>query len=475
MPMEILTADRNKSEIYPFPLPHKGERQISISIRLKKEILFISDFLLLNLALFLALTVRHFALPDFDIMARNLIAFNILHGSWLLAFYSVGLYDIEFLSIPGSLGRKLVQGMGLSGIVTIVLFYSLSFLNFQPKTILVLDLTLSAAFLFVSRIFFMYWGRNGHRMKILLCGKATEVNQLQELSEQNGHLGFEISKPLVLWNGEDGSPAARIVDRLNKDPIDILAITRSLTEDETVRGLSYQLLCSGIHVIEVSHLSEELTGKIPISVINEGWFVENLREFNKRGFEIFKRILDVTVAVVLGVPTLLLFPLVALTIKLDSSGPILFRQKRMGKGGRVFEIAKFRTMVHDAEREGAQWAIVGDGRITRVGDFLRKTRIDELPQLWNVLKGEMSLVGPRPERPEFVKELAQKVPFYETRHLVKSGLTGWAQINFRYGASVDDAREKLQYDLFYIKNRSVPLELSILIKTVASMLRYEGR
>jgi exopolysaccharide biosynthesis polyprenyl glycosylphosphotransferase len=465
----------NKSESHALPLTLRGERQIAISFPLKKGLLFLGDLLLLNLALFLALTLRHFELPDPGALPRHFVTFNILYGSWLLAFYSVGLYDIEFLSIPGSLGRKLVQGMGLSGIVTIVLFYSLSFLKFQPKTILVLDLTLSAAFLFVSRIFFMYWGRNGHSMKILLCGKATEVNQLQELSRQNGHLGFEISEPLVLCNGEDGSPAARIIDRLRKDPMDILAITRSLTEDATVCGLSYQLLCSGIHVIEVSHLSEELTGKIPVSAINEGWFVENLREFNKRGFDIFKRFLDVTAAVVLGVPTVLLFPLVALTIKLDSSGPILFRQKRMGKGGRLFDVVKFRTMIQDAEREGAQWAVEGDTRVTAVGGLLRKTRIDELPQLWNVLKGEMSLVGPRPERPEFVEELLEKIPFYETRHLVKPGLTGWAQINFRYGASADDAMEKLQYELYYIKNRSVLLELSILIKTLATVLRYEGR
>ncbi len=226
--------------------------------------------------------------------------------------------------------------------------------------------------------------------------------------------------------------------------------------------------------MEISHLSEQLTGTIPVSAINVGWFVENLREFNKRGFETFKRFLDLAAAVLLGVPTLLIFPLVALAIKLDDPGPILFRQKRMGKDGHLFDVIKFRTMVTDAEREGAQWSTEGDHRITAIGHVLRKTRIDELPQLWNVLKAEMSLVGPRPERPEFVEQLVETIPFYETRHLVKPGLTGWAQINFRYGSSVDDAKEKLQYELYYIKNRSVLLELSILIKTLATVLRCEG-
>ena len=166
-------------------------------------------------------------------------------------------------------------------------------------------------------------------MQILLCGKGTEINELQGIVSESSHLGFEISSSLVFWNGENASPASRILNRLGGDHIDILAISRQLREEPTVQGLLYQLLCSGIHVMEISHLSEQLTGKIPVSAINVGWFVENLREFNKRGFETFKRFLDLAAAVLLGVPTLLIFPLVALATKLDDPGPILFRQKRM--------------------------------------------------------------------------------------------------------------------------------------------------
>jgi exopolysaccharide biosynthesis polyprenyl glycosylphosphotransferase len=230
-----------------------------------------------------------------------------------------------------------------------------------------------------------------------------------------------------------------------------------------------------VPVIEFSRLSEEFTGKIPVSVINENWFLENLREFNKLGFEIFKRALDVTAAVMLGLVALLISPFIFIAIKFDSEGAVLFQQKRTGKGGQEFNLIKFRTMKQDAESKGAQWAAKNDSRITRVGGFMRKTRIDELPQLWNVLRGEMSLVGPRPERPEFVEKLVQDLPFYGARHLVKPGLTGWAQINFGYGASVDDTMEKLQHDLYYIKNRCVWLELSILLKTLGTVLRYEGR
>ena len=471
----MIEGGLNRAESIVLPFALKGKRRISISFPLRKGILCLGDLLLLNLALFLALTMRHFPLLNFDVVARDVIAFNILFGSWLVFFYSVGLYDIERFATPVTLGRRLLQGLGISGVVTIVFSYTFSSVLIHPETILVMNLPLSAPLLFAWRVLFLRWSSNGTKMQIVLCGKGTEINELQRIVSESSHLGFEISSSLVFWNGENVSPASRILNRLGGDQIDILAISRQLREEPFLQGLFYQLVCSGIHVVEISHLSEELTGKIPVSAVNVGWFVENLREFNKRGFETFKRVLDLAAAVLLGLLSLLIFPLVALAIKLDDRGPILLRQKRMGKGGRLFDVIKFRTMVKDAEREGAQWSAEGDPRITAIGHFLRKTRIDELPQLWNVLKGEMSLVGPRPERPEFVKQLAETIPFYETRHLVKPGLTGWAQINFRYGSSVDDAKEKLQYELYYIKNRSVRLELSILIKTLATVLRFEGR
>jgi exopolysaccharide biosynthesis polyprenyl glycosylphosphotransferase len=451
------------------------ERQLSISFPIKKAILVVGDLLLLNLALFLALTFRQLDIPSFLKLSQHLLVFNLIHASWLLIFYSMGLYDIQLFAVPKAVERKLIQGIGIAGILTIVLFYSLSFVEIQPKTVLLMDLTFSGILLLGWRKWFIRYNHSGSKVRILLCGRKTELEQLEAFSNHNGHLGYEVSHPLLLWDGNNGSPAYMILDRLQKDHIDILAITRALSEDSKTRGLSYQLLCAGVPVIEFSRLAEEFTGKIPVSVINEVWFVENLKEFNKLGFEIFKRCLDIGAAVILGILALGVSPIVGLAIKLDSSGPVFFRQKRTGKGGREFNLIKFRTMKQDAEAEGAQWAVVKDVRITRVGRLLRRTRIDELPQLWNVLKGDMSLVGPRPERPEFVDRLARSIPFYEARHLVKPGLTGWAQINFTYGASVEDALEKLQLDLYYIKNRSIALELSTLLKTIGTVLRYEGR
>jgi exopolysaccharide biosynthesis polyprenyl glycosylphosphotransferase len=472
--MNTVSSEQDELSLNPLLFPLRGERQVTISFPFKKGILAIGDLLLLNAALFLALSVRQFELPGFDRLLQHLFVFNVLHVSWLIIFYSIGLYDIQLFAVPKTIEIKLIQGLGITGLVTIVLFYGL-FEDFQPKTILVVDLLFSGVFLLVWRKWFTLHNRNGSRARILLCGRDAEVNQLAGLASFGNHLGYEILQPPVLWGSHNDSPAAMILDRLNREHIDILAITRALSDDSKTRGLSYRLLCAGVPVIEFSHLVEELTGKIPVSAINEEWFIENLREFNKLGFDIFKRCVDVAAAVVLGPLAALLCPLLALTIKLDSAGPVFFCQERTGKGGRVFTLIKFRTMKQNAEAEGAKWASATDNRVTRVGGLLRKTRMDELPQLWNVLKGEMSLVGPRPERPEFVGKLAQDIPFYEARHLVKPGLTGWAQINFGYGASVGDAMEKLQHDLFYIKNRCPALELSIILETVGTVLRYEGR
>ncbi len=173
--------------------------------------------------------------------------------------------------------------------------------------------------------------------------------------------------------------------------------------------------------------------------------------------------------------TLPLLPFIMLAIRFDSAGPVFYTQTRMGKGGRLFKVVKFRTMRHDAEAaSGPQWAGNNDPRVTRVGKFLRTTRLDEIPQLWCVLKGDMAFVGPRPERPEFIEQLSKEIPYYGVRHMVRPGVTGWAQIKYKYGSTVADAREKLQYDLYYIKNASIGLDLLIMFQTVKTVLLRRG-
>jgi len=237
----------------------------------------------------------------------------------------------------------------------------------------------------------------------------------------------------------------------------------------------FDIIPYGVTIIDFPEFYENITGKIPVSLIGEVWFLEHLVEGQKTLFESAKQVTDLFLAILLALPTIAILPFLAVAIRLDSKGPIFYRQQRVSRRKKIIEIIKLRTMVADAEKDGVRWADENDMRVTRVGRFLRKTRLDELPQLWSVLKGDLSLVGPRPERPEFVEILRTEIPFYDMRLLVKPGLTGWAQVNFPYGASVEDSMEKLQYDLFYIKNRSVILDISTMLKTLLIIISRGGR
>lgn len=231
----------------------------------------------------------------------------------------------------------------------------------------------------------------------------------------------------------------------------------------------------GVPIMDLAGFYERAKAEVPVDSLKASWLVYGegfvqggLRQASKRVFDVVSS----SVLLILGAPVMLL---TALAIRLDSPGPILYRQERVGLGGRSFQCIKFRSMRTDAEKDGvARWATKNDSRITRVGAFIRKTRIDELPQLFSVLRGEMSMVGPRPERPSFVAQLREQIPFYDLRHTVKPGLTGWAQVRYAYGASLEDARKKHQFDLYYVKNNSVLLDLQVLIETVSVVLFREG-
>jgi sugar transferase (PEP-CTERM system associated) len=235
------------------------------------------------------------------------------------------------------------------------------------------------------------------------------------------------------------------------------------------------LRLAGVKVEEATSLLEKISGRIEVEQLYPSWliFVEG---FRLSGFSrLASRLVNFLLALFGVVISLPLLPLVALAIRLDSPGPVLYRQKRVGRAGVIFYCYKFRTMRKDAEADtGATWATDNDPRITRVGKFLRTTRLDELPQLWCVLKGDMNFVGPRPERPEFVEWLSKEIPYYGVRHVVRPGITGWAQVQYKYGNTLADAREKLQYDLFYIKNASLGLDLLIMFQTIKIVLLGRG-
>lgn len=230
----------------------------------------------------------------------------------------------------------------------------------------------------------------------------------------------------------------------------------------------------GVKVTDLSAFYEQHRSRVRIDLLRESWFIfgdgfrqGRVRMFVKRAFDIFASAL----LLIVSAPVMLI---AAIAVKLESPGPVIYRQERVGLGGRTFNIMKFRSMRADAEKDGPQWAQAGDSRVTRVGRFMRLTRIDELPQLFSVLAGTMSLVGPRPERPYFVKQLEEQIPFYSARHSVKPGVTGWAQVRHKYGASIDDSSDKLEYDLFYVKNHTLLFDILVLFHSVKVVLTAQG-
>jgi len=362
-----------------------------------------------------------------------------------------------------------------------VYFYIFSSRLFSIRPFLVYFL-----FVIIFSLLFVAWRRAYNQLtaseafqnNVLFIGEGDEMQNLISELKAKPHLGYQVAEHILIDpknENESGLNDLNLNKILVEKHINTVVTSLELHRLPEIVSQFYKNLFLGIRYFDLPAFYERLIGKIPVTTIGQIWFLENIAEGEKRFYEVTKRGSDVTIAIIMGILGLALTPFIALVIKIDSKGPVLFKQNRVGKAGYVFPAMKFRSMKVGAEINGAQWATPDDPRVTRVGKFLRKSRLDEIPQLINVLRGEMSLVGPRPERPEFVQELKQNIPFYDERHLIKPGLTGWAQVNFKYGASAGDSMEKLQYDLYYVKNRSTLLDLGILLKTINIVLTGKGQ
>ncbi len=305
--------------------------------------------------------------------------------------------------------------------------------------------------------------------RVLIVGAdptgAEIVEQLTEMHDSP----FEVVG-IVIDDELHPGQLARLPEIVRLHQPDLVVLTNH--RPETFEAL-LDVAGAGFKVVGPPAFYEHAFGRVPVRLVNQSWFMSVLHLYRQPYTRVAKRVFDVLVATVGLLLTAPLLPLLALAVS-RTPGPIIFRQLRLGEGGATFTIFKFRTMLQDAEPVGAVWASVGDARITRVGALMRRTRLDELPQLVNVLRGEMSLVGPRPERPEFMQELKEAVPFWSRRHLVKPGITGWAQVHRGYTADADGTAEKLAYDLWYLRHRSLVLDLAICVKTVTTLLTGTG-
>ncbi len=436
----------------------------------KKVFLLVGDITIFYVSLILTLLIK-----DGDISSWPLHKYPFLwaHILWILIFYSAGMYDWE--RFPPSrryyIARLSFYSMLIAGISAMALFYFIPYFSITPKTNLLLDLSIIFFLTILWRAAFLKIASRANKINVLFFGSTNETKTFADFLSKHQSLGYDICA--VLEETQFDHKTTKNFMAQNK--INLVVVEQDILKNEELVKIFYDILPTGITIEKFSEFYESITGRVPTSIISKSWFLENLAELQKGPFESVKKLLDLTLAIVVGLLTVIITPIVALLIKLDSKGPVFFRQKRIGRNGKIFEFIKFRSMVQNAEEIGGMKEEKSDARHTRVGKILRKTYLDEFPQFINVLSGDMSFVGPRPERPEYVEILKTQVPFYNIRHMVRPGITGHAQINMENDASVEDAPIKLQYDLYYIKNRSLVMDLAILLKTMATLVKRSGR
>lgn len=402
----------------------------------------------------------------------------------LVSFYLFDLYDFVVMHDRRELVLRLLQALGLAWVALALIFYAMPTVMIG-RGVSLISLPL-ALLLMVAWRLAIHWvlGHPELGERILIVGSGEFAIEIARETLGRPDAGFRVVGFV------DNDPALVGKSLINPKVIGLTselgALVRSENIDRIVVAIGdrrgqfptqelLRLSLSGdVSIEESASFYERLTGRVLLDMIRPSWLIFSSRGRRARLNELVRTIMHRVVALLGAILSLPIVIVTAILIKIESRGPILYKQERMGKNGRVFTLMKFRSMRTDAEKDGPVWAKTADERMTRVGSVIRRIRVDEIPQFWNILRGDMNFVGPRPERPHFIAQLAQEIEYYEQRHLMAPGLTGWAQIKYPYGASIEDARQKLQYDLYYIKNQSITLDATIMFETIKTILLGRG-
>ncbi len=449
-----------------------------MAISSKKEtlFLFLGDLVCFSAALWLTLLVRHGELPSVELWYAHLKPFSVLFVFWVIAFFIAGLYERHTLLLRGKFPMRLLNAQLGNTIIAVLFFYFVPVFGINPKTNLFIYLVISSLLIFAWRLFGRELLPRGKRELALLIGGGEEVDELEKEINGNPRYQLRFSSSIDLQKLHGANIHAEIMNRVFSDSVSV--IVADFKDEKIVPILPhlYNLLFSHIRFIDIHHVYEDTFGRVPLSLLNTGWFLENISIANSV-YDATRRLLDMVIASIAGLFSLLVYPFVYCAIKFDDGGDMFINQERVGKNNQLIRVIKFRSMSgNDSGNYGSSGRT--DLVVTSVGKFLRKWRVDELPQLWNVLRGDLSLIGPRPEFAPLVMRYEKEIPYYGVRHLVKPGLSGWAQVHHErhphHGIAVDQTKEKLSYDLYYIKNRSLLLDLKILLKTVKTILSRSG-
>ncbi len=450
-----------------------------MAILKRKEplVLLAGDICFLLMSVWLSLLLRNVEPPTRELFLTHLAPFSLLFVIWVVVFYIAGLYEkhttILQSKLPGILAVAQITNAG----VAVIFFYFIPFFGITPKTILFI-------YLFVSFALILFWRTYGYfalgRKKTtnaILIGSGQEMKEL--MSEVNGNPIYNLHfvSSVDLSRADENGFWREIVRKVYAEDVSVIAIDLAHENVEPVLPHLYNLIFSNINFIDMHKIYEDIFDKVSLSLLRYNWFLENISTNPRTAYDALKRVMDILISLPLFALSLVAYPLVYLAIKLDDGGPLFISQERVGENNKTVKILKFRSMSRDDR--GEYGTDTRPNRITTVGAFLRKSRIDELPQLLNVLKGDISLIGPRPELPQLVRQYTEEIPYYNVRHLIKPGLSGWAQIYHdahpHHEVATLETKQKLSYDLFYIKNRSFLLDLKIAVRTLKTLFSISGR
>lgn len=441
-------------------------------------LLIIGDLVAYIFSLVLTLAIRYGSVPSKELLFIHAPAFAVLILVFVLINFSGGLYDKQISLTGGRIRGLLFRVQVVNAVVGITFFYFAP-VAIAPKANLFIYFAVSTALLFLWRLIMFPVLSASKKQSSILVGAGEDIDELHD--EMNMNIRYSLDfRERIMPRSDVKETVSAIAQSVKRTGATIIVADLHNPIIEAAMPYLYTLIFSGVQVIDAGKLYESIFDRISLSMIQDRWFVENSSSSlgNRRVYDGLKRLIDIAVSLIGGVISLVFYPFVYIAIKLEDRGPIFIEQTRVGKNGRLVKIYKFRSMTgNDDGKYGKNGST--SNAVTRVGLFMRRSRIDELPQFWNVLRGDLSMVGPRPELPNLASVYEEQIPYYNGRHLVKPGLFGWAQIYHEahphHSVSTEDTRDKLSYDLFYVKNRSLALDLKITLRTMQILMKRAGR
>ncbi len=440
-------------------------------------LLFVGDVVVFFFSLFLMLVIRFKGLPDSGIFFDHVPSFSIIFVLWFFVFFIAGLYEKHTLILKSRIPTIILNSQIVNSGIAVLFFYLVPFFGITPKTNLFIYIIISFGLILLWRIKGVPLFSTHDREKAILIGNGEEAEELKEEVNNNSRYGLYFVSSINSDDIQNADFREEISRRILKNNVQIVAADFKDQKVEPFLPNLYDLIFSKVRFVDMYKIYEDIFDRVPMSLIKYNWFMENIAVSANKTYDFLKRAMDIVVSLMVGTVSLVFYPFVIAAIKLEDRGPIFITQDRIGKNNQLVKVMKFRSMTTNDQGEYSGDS-AKNNKITKVGSYIRKLRIDELPQLWNVLTGDLSLIGPRSELPALASHYEKEIPYYNIRHLIKPGLSGWAQLYQREPPKgmldLDKTKLKLSYDLYYLKNRSVMLDLKIALKTIKTLLSSNG-